>query len=66
MARYERSTGSALYGGGNKVSDDPSIIINEYLELIREKLPESIADDVITELETYMLETARDLERPEK
>jgi len=61
MARYERSTGSALYGGGNKVSDDPSSIINEYLELIREKLPESIADDVITELETYMLETARDL-----
>lgn len=39
---------------------DPVIIINEYLELIREKLPESIANDVITELETYMLEAARD------
>ncbi len=43
------------------MSDDRSSIINEYLELIREKLPESIADDVITELKTYMLETARDL-----
>jgi len=42
------------------VTDDPSSIINEYLELIREKLPESIAGDVITELETYMLEAARD------
>ncbi len=61
MAKYERSISSAFYGGGNKVSDGPASIINEYLELIREKLPESIADDVITELETYMLETARDL-----
>jgi len=42
------------------MSNDPANIINEYLELIREKLPESIADDVITELETYMMETARD------
>ncbi len=43
------------------MSDDPAGIINEYLTLVREKLPETIADDVITELETYMLETARDL-----
>lgn len=43
------------------MSDDPVGIINEYLTLVREKLPEAIADDVITELETYMLETARDL-----
>ncbi|MGY5878694.1 MAG: hypothetical protein RTV31_00530 [Candidatus Thorarchaeota archaeon] len=43
------------------MSDNPAGIINEYLTLVREKLPETIADDVITELETYMLETARDL-----
>ncbi|MCK4568380.1 MAG: hypothetical protein KAU48_13825, partial [Candidatus Thorarchaeota archaeon] len=42
------------------MSNDPANIIDEYLALIREKLPESIADDVITELETYMMETARD------
>lgn len=42
------------------MSNDPANIIDEYLALIREKLPESIADDVITELETYMIETARD------
>ncbi len=61
MAKYERPIGSAFYGGRNKVTDEPVHIIDEYLVLIREKLPESIADDVITELETYMLETARDL-----
>jgi len=60
MAEHEQSTGSAFYGGGNQMSDDPGNIINEYLTLVREKLPEVIADDVITELESYMLETARD------
>ena len=42
------------------MSDEPIGIINEYLALVREKLPESIADDVVSELEMYMLETARD------
>jgi len=42
------------------MTDNPESIIDEYLALVREKLPLSIADDVITELETYMLETARD------
>ena len=40
------------------MSNDGVRIIEEYLQLVREKLPESIADDVITELETYMMETA--------
>lgn len=35
-------------------------IIDEYLVLVREKLPESIADDVINELRSYMYESARD------
>lgn len=42
------------------MSDNPVNIIDEYLALVREKLPKSIADDVITELETYMLEAASD------
>ncbi len=60
MEEHERAIGSPLYGGGNKVSNDPVNIIEEYLALVREKLPESIANDVITELETYMLEAARE------
>jgi len=43
------------------MSENPARIIEEYLELVREKLPESIADDVITELETYMMESASEL-----
>jgi hypothetical protein len=35
-------------------------IIEEYLVLVREKLPDSIADDVISELRSYMHESARD------
>jgi hypothetical protein len=35
-------------------------VIEEYLVLVREKLPESIADDVISELRSYMHESARD------
>ncbi len=61
MARHERSISSAFYGGWNKVTDEPVSIIDEYLALIREKLPESISDDVITELQSYMVEAARDL-----
>jgi len=60
MAKLERTADPAYYGGGNKMSDEPVNIINEYLALVREKLPESIADDVVAELELYMLETARD------
>jgi len=61
MAKLKRAVDTTYYGGGNPMSDDPANIINEYLALVREKLPNSIADDVITELETYMLETAADL-----
>lgn len=60
MAKLERTTDPAYYGGGDKMSDEPVNVINEYLALVREKLPESIADDVVSELEMYMLETARD------
>ena len=40
---------------------EPDQVIEEYLALVKEHLPESISEDVITELRTYMLETARDL-----
>ncbi|TFG99740.1 hypothetical protein E4H12_01705, partial [Candidatus Thorarchaeota archaeon] len=42
------------------MNEDPTRIIEEYLTLVREKLPDSIAEDVVSELELYMLETARD------
>ena len=43
------------------MTEEPDRIIEEYLALVNEHLPESISDDVITELRTYMYETARDL-----
>ncbi len=42
------------------MSDDGETIIEEYLTLVREKLPVSIADDVISELRSYMHESAMD------
>ncbi|PNX51323.1 MAG: hypothetical protein BV458_11675, partial [Thermoplasmata archaeon M9B2D] len=42
------------------MSEDGETIIEEYLTLVREKLPDSIADDVISELRSYMHESARD------
>ena len=43
------------------MSDDPVSVIEEYLALVNEHLPESISVDVITELRTYMVETAQEL-----
>ncbi len=42
------------------MTGNPNEIIEEYLKLVYEHLPESISEDVITELRTYMVETARD------
>jgi hypothetical protein len=42
------------------MTDKPEIIIEEYLALVNEHLPESISEDVITELRSYMVETARE------
>ncbi|MGQ4912382.1 MAG: hypothetical protein ACP6KW_09460 [Candidatus Thorarchaeota archaeon] len=47
------------------MSDEATNIIEEYLLLVREKLPKSIAEDVITELRTYMLEAAAETGRGE-
>lgn len=43
------------------MTEEPVRVIEEYLTLVNEHLPESISEDVITELRTYMFETARDL-----
>ena len=43
------------------MTDEPITVIEEYLALVNEHLPRSISEDVITELRTYMVETARDL-----
>ena len=42
------------------MNNEGEIIIEEYLVLVREKLPDSIADDVVSELRSYMHESARD------
>jgi hypothetical protein len=42
------------------MNDEGESIIEEYLVLVREKLPDSIANDVISELRSYMHESARD------
>ncbi|MDH4213635.1 MAG: hypothetical protein OEV85_06910 [Candidatus Thorarchaeota archaeon] len=42
------------------MNDEGERVIEEYLLLVREKLPDSIADDVISELRSYMHESARD------
>jgi uncharacterized integral membrane protein len=42
------------------MNDEGESIIEEYLILVREKLPDSIAEDVINELRSYMHESARD------
>ncbi|MHA2352636.1 MAG: hypothetical protein ACXABX_05910 [Candidatus Thorarchaeota archaeon] len=61
MAKLERPTDASDKGGGAEMTDEPVSAIEEYLALVREHLPESISEDVITELRTYMVETARDL-----
>ena len=43
------------------MNTEGATIIEEYLVLVREKLPEAIADDVINELRLYMIEAATDL-----
>ncbi|MFW9814783.1 MAG: hypothetical protein ACFFEW_02580 [Candidatus Thorarchaeota archaeon] len=43
------------------MTNDPMIIIEEYLALVNEHLPESISEDVINELRSYMIETATEL-----
>ena len=43
------------------MSNEPESIIEEYLALVKEHLPESISDDVTAELRSYMTETAREM-----
>jgi hypothetical protein len=43
------------------MTENPDSVIEEYLALVDEHLPDSISEDVITELRTYMMETARDM-----
>jgi hypothetical protein len=42
------------------MNNEGESVIEEYLILVREKLPEAIADDVISELRSYMHESARE------
>jgi hypothetical protein len=61
LAKLERPIDASNKGGRAEMTDEPTSVIEEYLALVEEHLPESISEDVITELRTYMVETARDL-----
>ncbi|MHA1943970.1 MAG: HAAS signaling domain-containing protein, partial [Candidatus Thorarchaeota archaeon] len=58
MAKLEQPDNAADKRGGVEMTDNPEIVIEEYLALVNEHLPESIAEDVINELRSYMIETA--------
>jgi hypothetical protein len=61
LAKLERSVNASDKGGWIEMTEEPERVIEEYLALVNEHLPESISEDVITELRTYMFETALDL-----
>jgi len=61
LAKHERPVNASDKGGGVELTEEPERVIEEYLSLVNDHLPESISDDVITELRTYMIETAFDL-----
>jgi len=61
LAKLERPVDASDKGGRVEMTDEPVNVIEEYLALVNEQLPESISEEVITELRTYMIETARDI-----
>ncbi|MFX1483682.1 MAG: hypothetical protein ACFFCP_10920 [Promethearchaeota archaeon] len=61
MAKLEQPANGISKGGGIAMTGNPEIVIEEYLALVKEHLPESIAEDVISELRSYMLETAGEI-----
>jgi hypothetical protein len=61
LAKLERPTNATDRGGWVELSENPVKVIEEYLKLVNEHLPESISEEVISELRTYMIETAEDL-----
>lgn len=61
MAKLERSSDAAGEGGWTPMTDEAMQVIETYLELVESNLPESIREEVITELRTIMIATAEDL-----
>lgn len=43
------------------MKDDPMTIIEEYLDLVRSHLPGEIAEEIITELRSYIVEAAQEI-----
>ncbi|MDF1538716.1 MAG: hypothetical protein P1Q69_07420 [Candidatus Thorarchaeota archaeon] len=60
MARLEQSIGTSPEGGRFTMTEDALKIIEEYLSLVREYLPSSIADDIVDELRGYIVEAAEE------
>ncbi len=58
MARLEQSVGTSAEGGGSTMNEGALAIIEDYLQLVRRHLPDSIAEDILDELRDYMVEAA--------
>jgi len=61
MARFERSAGGTSKGGKPAVSEEGRNVIQTYLNLVRRYLPHDIADEIISELEHYIVDTATEV-----
>ncbi|MFW9848975.1 MAG: hypothetical protein ACFFF4_07530 [Candidatus Thorarchaeota archaeon] len=58
MARLEQSIGTSAEGGRLTMNEAALSIIEDYLQLVRRHLPDSIAEDILDELRDYMVEAA--------
>jgi len=61
MAELEQSVISSFGGGWTQMKDDPMTIIEEYLDLVRSHLPGEIAEEIISELRSYIVEAAQEI-----
>lgn len=60
MGRLEQPVGAAPAGGGVTMIEEALTVIENYLKLVRDYLPESIAIDVIEELRAYIIDAAEE------
>lgn len=61
MAELEQSAIASFGGGWTQMKDDPMSIIEEFLDLVRSHLPGEIAEEIITELRSYIVEAAQEI-----
>ncbi len=61
MAGLEQSAIASFGGGWTQMKDDPMTIIETYLDLVRSHLPGEIAEEIISELSSYIVEAAQEI-----